>query len=151
MRLVFDGPLIEWAAARIPHAGNFGPAVAIGVATDRLIAVCVYHNDIPDYGTCEISMAADSPRWAQRGIIRALLSVPFEQYGRNLVQTVTPAKNTRAIRFNQGIGMTIEGPPLRHRYGWGEHAVVASMTCEEFKELYGAGNGEKESVASRCA
>ena len=145
MTLVFDGPLVEWAAQRIPHAGDFGPAAAVGVQGDgRLIAVCVYHG--LRYGTCEISMAADSPRWARKGIIRALLSVPFEQYGCHLVQTITPQDNIRAIRFNQGIGMKLEAK-LRDRYAPGRAAVIASMTKDEFHARYGVPHGFQEQFA----
>lgn len=138
-KLVYDGPLTEFALSLIPHAGDFGPHKAIGVESGgSLIGVCVYHNYIPDYGTCEISMASTSPMWCR--YLRPLLSVPFDQYGCHLVQTITPHDLTGVIRFNQKIGMTVEGM-LRHRYGAGRHAVVASMTKDEFHKRYGITHG----------
>lgn len=137
---MYDGPLVEWAQEHIPHApvdNPFGPCSAIGLEENGQIkAVIVYHEYRPVYGTCEISMAAVTPRWAQKGIIRALLSVPFEQYGCQLIYTTTPAENTRAIRFNLGIGFTKEAT-LRRRNGRDGDVVLCSMADDEFFKRYG--------------
>lgn len=146
MQLIFghDEALAEWAAKRIRHMNSgFGPSRAIGVATgqtaeDKLLASVVYHDLIigkDDYKTCQISIAAVNPRWAQRGIIYALLSVPFEQYGVNKLWSVMASDNERAIRFNQGIGFKREGV-LRQHFGKKTHAIVTSILASEFKTIY---------------
>lgn len=134
-----DEALAKWCAARIPHVGEagFGPCRAIGIATgtgpdDKLLAVCIYHNYQPTYGVVEISFAAKSPRWATRANIRALLSVAFEQYKVRKVCLQIPSDNTRALRFNAGIGMRREAI-FRHHYAPKRHAVVVSMMADEFR------------------
>lgn len=134
-----DDALAKWCAARIPHVGKagFGPCRAIGVATgnqpdDTLLAVVVYHDYVPSYGVCQLSMAARSPKWASREAIRGLLSVPYEQYGCRKVWTATPSDNLRAIRFNEGIGFRREAI-LRHHYAPRRHAVICSMLRNEFE------------------
>jgi len=139
MQLVFghDEVLCAWAAQRIKDmpAGFEATARAIGVMDDVLIAAVIYHDYHQKHGTCQISVAADSPKWAQRGIIRALLSVPFEQYGVQKLWSVMAQSNKRAIRFNLGIGFKQEAV-LRHQFGRGNHAVMTSILDKEYRKLY---------------
>lgn len=136
-----DTDVMRWVAERIEHidaaeALPFGPFRAIGVVVDRaLVAGCVYHNFVPRYGTCEISFAAESPRWATRGTIRALLSVPFLQWGCHRVQMVTSLANERAIRLIRGIGFTREGTHA-HAFGPGKHAVSFRLLRRDFDRLF---------------
>lgn len=149
MQLIFghDEALSKWASARIPYQrGDFGQCRAIGVAsgTDvdaHFYATVVYHNYITNsdgYRTCEVSIAAISAKWALRGIIRALLSVPFEQYGVSKLYSLMMSENKRAIRFNKGIGFKQEAI-LRHHFGKNRHAVVTSMLDKEYQRIYGDG------------
>ena len=138
-----DEALAKWCAMRIPHVGElgFGACKAVGVATAplgepgaKLLAVCVYHNWIPIYGVCEISFAASSPRWATRGVMRALLDIPFKQYKCRKVCLMIPMDNERALKFNEGIGFRRDGI-LRHHIADGRHAVVMSMMRSEYGEF----------------
>lgn len=139
MHLVFghDEVLCAWVAQRIASMprGFEKTARAVGVMDDVLIAAVIYHDYYPENGTCQISVASDSPRWAQRGIIRALLSVPFEQYGVQKLWSSMRQDNKRAIRFNHGIGFKQEAV-LRHHYGHGQHAVITSMLDKEYRKIY---------------
>lgn len=135
----FDKPLVEWACKRIPWM-DYSPTMrAVGVAdgTDasaKLLAVCVYHNYIPKkliegkpwYGICEISFAAESASWASRRTISNLLRIPFLDYDCRKIVTVIPSTNKRAIRFNEGIGMKLEGT-LSDHFAKGVHACVFGM------------------------
>lgn len=166
MQMIFghDAALAEWVKSRIPYMRNgFGPCRAIGVAegvaeNNRFYAAVVYHNYVQQVGgwhTCEVSIAAISPRWAQKGIIRALLSVPFEQYGVNKLYSLMLNDNLRAIRFNRGIGFKQEAV-LRHHFGKGKHAIVTSMLQKEYHRLYGDGRtgivkSERKVVQFPCA
>lgn len=139
MRLVFDDSLWKWAAEHIGNcpADPFGDSRSIGVHDGKeIIAVCVYHNYADAWNRCEISFASKSPRWAKRGIIRALLSVPFEQFGCETVYTFTPHTNTRALRFNEGIGL-INPVDVEDYYGPGINAVIRRMKRGEFFKRYG--------------
>lgn len=145
----FDEQLARWACDRIPWA-DYNPTMkAIGVAdgpdaSSKLLAVCIYHNYIPVkiingkpwYGICEITFAADSPRWATRTTISNLLRIPFLQYNCRKVVTVIPSTNERAIRFNEGIGFPREGVPLRHHFAKGVHASVHGMMRAEFERRW---------------
>ena len=138
-----DELLAAWAAKKIPHiasAESFGKYVAIGVASgptkdDKLWAVCIFHEYIPDYGTVQISMASCNPRWASRATIRDLLATPFLQYKVNKVFTATPHHLDNVIRFNQAIGFTREAT-LRHQFGKGTHAVVCGLLWSEYQKKY---------------
>lgn len=138
MNLVFDDGLAKWAAEHMEAPENpFGPCRAIGVHDRKeIIAVCVYHRYVPEYESCEISFASISPRWAQRGIIRALLSVPFEQYGLWSVSTCTPATNKRALKFNEGIGL-INPIEIPHGCGRNKPLIIRTMTRDEYHLRYG--------------
>jgi RimJ/RimL family protein N-acetyltransferase len=141
LKLIFgqDEAVAKWVGSHIPHMGAalLKDFSAIGVldAENRPVAGVIYHDFIRDYGTIQISMAATTPRWAQRGTIRALLHYPFEQLGCNKVWTATPHTNERAIRFNRGLGFRQEGV-LRHQFGRGVHAVVCGLLRNEYRMLF---------------
>jgi RimJ/RimL family protein N-acetyltransferase len=139
VNLVFgqDARVLSFVIDRVPHMGALDKFQAIGVADDAgaLVAGCLYHNYIPDYAGLEISFAASSPRWAKRGVIRALLHYPLVQLGCRRVTTVIPSDNTRAIRFNLGLGFTREGT-LRHFYAHKRHAVVCGFLRADFDRLF---------------
>lgn len=136
MRLVcgLDAGVAEWVRERIPHmkGGGFGPCVAIGVADgDALVAGAVYHGyvPLPGGGDIQVSMAADSARWARRGIVRGLLDYPFRQAGCHRVTTITPLRNARALRVNRGLGFVAEGLVRR---GFGDDdAIIMGLLRED--------------------
>lgn len=152
-----DDLLLPWAAKRIPNvssAADFGQAVALGIATgstadDQLLAVVVYHVFQPDYRSCMISMASAHPRWCDRGTCRAILSVPFRQYGCNRVWTMIPHTAERIIRLNQRLGFKKEGT-LREAFGPGIHGVVCGMLRREFERRYER-RGKEDPVRARAA
>ena len=141
----FDNELAAWAASRIPHmnGGIFGPCRSIGVMRGEDVqdmsapmqAVVVYHTFMQHEQTCQMSVAARSPMWARRDILRALFNYPFEQLGCNLVWAAVPHLNERTICFNEHVGFKRDGV-LRHRFGWKNHAVVMSMTKYEYAKVW---------------
>lgn len=145
MNLVFGQSerLADMAAKELKGIwGNvgFGPCQAIGVATglsntDSLMAICVYHDYFPEFGTCQVSICSWSPLWAQKGIIRALLSVPFEQYGVKKLCSLIPKDNERALKFNLGIGFKQEAV-LRNQLGPNRHLCFTYMMEPVYRKLY---------------
>lgn len=141
-RLVFghDEAIAAWVADRIPHVGGLGfsgPCAAIGIASgDRLLAGIVYHDYQAAYGTIQLSMAAESPMWARRETIRALLHYPFRQLGVFKAWTATPHDNDAALRVNEHIGFKREGT-LAHHFGRKRHCVVCRMFATDYTRLYG--------------
>ena len=140
-----DEPLARWACARIPWA-NYHPdmravGVADGMAADsQLLAVVTFFdyrapamvNGAEWYNTVECGIAASSPRWASRRVIKEILSIPFRQFKVRKVRLVIPSTNKRALRFAEGIGFTPEGT-LRHEYAKGVHACVLGLLRNEFE------------------
>lgn len=130
-----DAAVAEWVRKRIPHmsGGDFGPLVAIGVVDDddRPVAGAVFHgyNTLPGGGDIQMSMAAESARWAVKGIIRGLLHYPFVQAGCHRVTTITPFRNARALKINAGLGFEQEG---RVRRGFGDDdAIIMGLMRED--------------------
>ena len=135
-----DEKVAEWVSHQIPHlnGSSFGPCRAIGVFNSsgtKLLAGVVYHEYQPEYETCQLSMAAVSPFWATRGTIRALLSVPFDQYGVYKVWTATPAANVKALEVNYHIGFKREGV-LGSQFGRGNHAIICRMFEPTYRRIY---------------
>ena len=131
----------EWVAARIPHmhGGSFGPCEAIGVGnsqTGEMYAGVVFHEYQPEYRNIQLSMAADSPLWATKDTIKALLEYPFKRLGVFMVWTCTPVENVRALKVNEHIGFKRK-PIVPHAYGPKKHAQICQMTAPEFEIFYG--------------
>lgn len=129
--------LENWAAERIPHvgaAGFSGPVMPAAILNDagRLRAVIVFHEWISAYRTLQVSGAAETPLWAKPGNIKALYHYAFVVAGAHLLWTATP-EDLSAWRFDKNIGMKEDGT-LRHRFGPGRHAVMCSMTADEWRQ-----------------
>lgn len=136
-----NAPVAQWAADRIDHVSShrgFGPSSAIGVISDtgRLIAGVVYHDWQPEARSIQISMAADSPIWARREVIRDLLAYPFLQLECLRVWTAIPLDNWKAIRINEHIGLKREAT-LAWGFGRKRHAAIFRMLRPDFDRLYG--------------
>lgn len=133
-------PLAAWAVERIPHVSDFGPCWAVGVVRrEALAAVTVFHDYQPDSGTVQVSVAADSPLWASRPIVSAILGAAFSgRLGRPVrkVWSAVPSTNARALRFNVGIGFKREAV-LREHFAPRVHAVISSMMQREYARKYG--------------
>ena len=141
-QLVFgqDEAIAAWVAQRIPHmhGEGFGPCTAIGVVcASGKGAGIVYHDYQARYGNIQLSMAADSPLWATKGTIKALLHYPFKQLRVWMVWTITPVENERALKVNQHIGFKRK-PLVPHVFGPGKHAYISQMLYPRYVQLYGA-------------
>lgn len=138
--------LAEIAAQSLPDVmgeNGFGPCQAIGIVTgydptDELLAVAVYFNYQPKFKTCAIAMVSFSPRWAQKGTIRAILSVPFEQYGVKKLSAICLHTNERVIKLLEGVGFKREAV-LAHEFGAKRHAVVLRMMEADYLSRYKEG------------
>lgn len=139
MRLVIgeDAKVAAWAASRIPYSGNagFGPCRAIGVEdVGGLIAGCVYHAYIDNIQHMQVSIAADTPKFCSRGVMRALLHYPFEQQECRTISLITPHTSARVHRFVKGFGFTRRGC-LPEFFAPGVHGEVYSMTRHDYDRL----------------
>lgn len=116
----FKGNLGRWVKERTFMIRSLRPGdfEVIGVIsvnpeqhTSEIIAGCLFHDYSPmgDGGKVEVSMAADSPRWAQPGIIRAILHYPFVQLDCHILIATTNRTNRRTRKFLQGLGFKERG------------------------------------------
>lgn len=140
-----DAEVASWVAQRIPHmhGGDFGPCAAIGVGRPgSMYAGVVFHEYQPAFKNIQLSMAADSPLWATRNTIKALLSYPFNRLGVWMVWTLTPIENVRALKVNEHIGFKRK-PIVPHVYGPRKHAIICQMTQPEFQARYGVSTNGK--------
>lgn len=135
-----DKEVAEWVVQRIPHAHDFGLCTALGIGDaerGKIYAGVVFHTYQPEYRNIQLSMAADSPLWATRSMIRRLLNYPFGQLNVWMVWTMTPPENVRALKVNEHIGFKRK-PIVPHVYGPKKHGVICQMTAPEYARLYGA-------------
>jgi RimJ/RimL family protein N-acetyltransferase len=115
---------------------SFGPCACLGVWDgENILAAMVVYGYSRRKGQCHIAMVADTPKWASKSVISALLKYPFEQLGCRRVTTYTASKNERALRFNRGMGFKQEGL-MRHAYGE-DDCVIMGLLKEEAPEWMG--------------
>ena len=119
------------------HLGSvsrFDMSQSIGVTLDgELVAGVIYHDYRPQVGDIQLSVAASSPRWATRSIIRELLAYPFEQLSCRRITATVRGDNRRALRFDAGIGFVVEGR-MRAYNTEGVDQVILGMMREEWRE-----------------
>lgn len=113
------------------------PFVGIGVVQGAvLVAGILFHSYVPEYRSIEISMAADTPKWASRTRIGLILGYPFRQLGCQRVTTAIKASNDRAIRFNEGLGFQHEGV-MKLGYGDEDCVILGLMRTDWENSRYG--------------
>lgn len=95
-----------------------------------IIAAVLYHDyaAMGDGGKIEISMAAEDPRWARKGIIRALLHYPFIQLHCHVVICTTNRSNERTRKFLKGLGFSERGTISNRPYA--DDTVIYQMRIE---------------------
>jgi RimJ/RimL family protein N-acetyltransferase len=130
--LLADDRLLDWIAPRVGADASAwrGMARALGVVI-RGEVVAAMAVGAWERGNVEISFAADSPRWATRDTIRRLMAWPFRQLDCHRVTTRIAASNTRAIRFNEGIGFKREGVMRQASGPNGEDMIIFGMLRSE--------------------
>ncbi|MGB0696040.1 MAG: GNAT family N-acetyltransferase [Rhodospirillaceae bacterium] len=127
----------EWLSERLEGNPNYevSDLFAAGVVNDgtNILAVVAYHTYFPSSGTVQLSVAADTPKWATKRVLKELLGFPFRVLGCNKAWAACRFDNTRAIQFNQRLGMTREAI-LRQHFGPNTHAVIQSMLLREYEK-----------------
>lgn len=137
-----DQEVASWVADRIPYVNSFEPCTAIGVAScGRLIAGVVYNEYSPQAQNLQISIAADSPMWARRETISALLHYPFRQLDCWMVFSLIQPDNARSLSVCKHIGFK-QKTIVPHAFGKKRHAVVFQMTEPEYAKLYEVHHGQ---------
>lgn len=115
MKLILDRAreVVIWTRQYMPpHIDLNKDLAAIGVADERgLLAAAIFtdYHQLPLGADIHMSFAATSPRWAQRGVIRGILSYPFTQLKCNRLTALTARSNKRARKLMEGLGFQLEG------------------------------------------
>ena len=101
--------MIAWAQERTPGGTFRDDARAIGSERDgELEAVVVFDTFGPR--DCHMSVAADYSRpWLTREFMRHVAAFPFITCGFPRISTIVSERNERAIRFNEHMGLKLEG------------------------------------------
>jgi len=132
MTPVFGPDVIQWVAARIPYCTGFSQhATAIGLEEGGAIKCGVVYDGFS--GTdIFMSIAAETPKWCNRGNLRMFFDYPFNQLGCARVTAMVAKGNKRARRMNEGLGFTLEGTHKKALAG-GQTAISYGMTKEDCK------------------
>lgn len=128
-----DQEVAAWVANQL-DAKPPGPCTAIGIANEtRLIAGFVFWG----YTGRDVvlTVAATTPRWAQRRYLQVIGDYVFRQLGCARITAIISKKNKRARRVAEGLGFQVEGR-LR-RYAKDGDAIVYGMLLEEWRMAHG--------------
>jgi hypothetical protein len=149
-----NSALAEWCADRIPHVrgGTFGACQSMAVMNGEDVrAVVVFHDWQPRFLTMQCSMAANTPKWATRDVLRGLMFYVFRTAGANKLWTAIPHDAERVLKFNRGIGLKPEGT-LRSHFGHKRHAIICSMLRAEWERsrwcMESVNDGQERSFAT---
>src|SRR5262245_36357458 len=131
-----DQDTMDFVAKRMPpifgdsirYAGEYRAAAVID-ENGTMQAGVVFNDYHPEFRRVQVHLAADTPRWATRNVIKEILGWAFVNAGCIKVWGATPAYLSRVLRFNGGIGFTRHGV-IPHHYGEGNHAVVTGMLAK---------------------
>ena len=98
----------QWASVRIfKDLRGFGACTTMGVFDGpKLVAVMVYHAFERDFGVCEMSGAAETPRWLTPKVLKEMFAYPFEQLGCQTVAMRVSAKDRRLFRILKAYGFS---------------------------------------------
>ena len=98
--------MLKWLSDRLPGTVATS-AVPIGVARDNELIAVIALNAFDGQG--EISLAADSPRWASKEVFRFVLSTAFETLNFRRLTALTAKSNKRVHKLLEGTGFAKEG------------------------------------------
>lgn len=136
----YEAMLAKWVTdklfmRRLLRIGDYSTLAVMKVdpATSKseIIAGVLFHDKMPmgDKGKIEVSMAATDPKWAQPGIIRAILHYAFIQQNCHVLVATTTKNNQRTRRFLTGIGFKEKGSIPNRPYA--DDTIIYSLRVED--------------------
>lgn len=128
------GQAVAWMVPRIPHmhGQGFGPCAAAGVLRGNAITAGVaFHDYQPACEAIQVSIAGEG-RWASRRVLSELFAYPFVKLGVFKLWAAMVHDAPGPLDFSRRLGMRRDGV-LRHQFGPGKHAVITSMTRDEWR------------------
>lgn len=128
-----DG-LKAWIEQRVPEYKSGNYTICVGIEREgKLIAAVAWDNWRQT--SVEVTIAADSPRWATRQTIQTLLAYPFLQLKCQRVTSFVRKGNKRARRLNDGLGFKLEGR-LRDAGQNLETVLLYGLTRKDYMAKY---------------
>ena len=97
----------------------------------KILGVTMYSRFTP--WNCELSVASSTPRFIDRGYLRAVFRYPFEQLGLTRITAIIEDGNSKAIELDRRLGF-IEEATLKSWYG-DKDGIVLRMLKDECKWL----------------
>ena len=149
-----DEMVINWVARHLPQCPR-DRAAAIGVTDDRSLIAGVVYSDISKNQrglpiNLHMTIAAESPQWALRSIIRILFAYPFIQIGVPRVTATVAKNNKRSRKLAEGLGFVHEGT-LRRAWDGRQNALVYGMLRHECRWIGEMSDGKIESPSAARA
>lgn len=129
----FDREVAAWVAERVPvmTGRSVGQATAaLGVIRGGKIVAGLTFQNYREGVDIEVSLAADSPRWAHPATLRRLFRYPFVQLGLPRLTCITARKNKRARKLIEGMGWKLEGK-CRRAYDGVQDAMIYGMLADD--------------------
>ena len=114
-----------------PPNTSWGNYNALGLLRNGRLVAGVIYNSYEEGNVC--MHVAASPGVLTRKAIFAAFDYPFNQLGKRRVTAMIPAKNKKAIAFNEGLGFKYEGT-MRHYFN-DDDALIYGMLREDCRFL----------------
>jgi RimJ/RimL family protein N-acetyltransferase len=130
-----DNYVAKWVQHRIPYVRNgWTKFTAIGLTDNdhKLVCGVVYH-DLDAAINIQMSIAADTPKWASKQSLKWFFQYPFEQLDLLRVTALTSSSNLNTQAMLERLGFKQEGV-IRKGYGI-DDALVYGLLREECKWL----------------
>lgn len=129
-----DG-LKAWIEQRVPEYKSGKHTVCVGVEREGKLVAVIAWDSFREGISVDVSIAADSPRWATRQTIATLLMYAFGQLRVKRINSYCRKGNKRARRLNTGLGFVQEGK-LRDACDNNEPLILFGMTRKDFVTKY---------------
>lgn len=133
-----DLPVFQWVNDRFPgfNLGDFNSGVkaTLSVWREGVLEAGMIFSNYRGFEV-ELTIAAKSPRWATRDVLRAIFHVAFVQLGCVRFMVKIAKNNKRARKLAEGVGFQYEGK-LRNGYDGLKDAIVYGMLSRECRFLH---------------
>lgn len=144
-----DAVVAQYVIARVPEARLVpGAFTSLGITDNQHNLICglVFFNWRP--WDVELGIAADSPRWCTRGVLKTIFQYCFNSLGVERVTGMQAASNVRAHKLVEGVGFKLEGVLRMGWYGK-EDAWIYGMLKSECPWLKEQGNEHRRREGGR--
>jgi RimJ/RimL family protein N-acetyltransferase len=97
--------LCSFAGKFFTEAIDFGPCMTLGVMRKgQLVGVVVFHDFLPDRGTIEFTIAANTARWLTRNVVNECARLAFQVNNCQMAFARCDAENKSTDRMMTALG-----------------------------------------------